>query len=160
MNMKLNVIVIIALGLSASAAWAGTYSDLAMRNAQMRAAEQTRGATVVMMRAPTGMPAQPPSGPVYYQPPQPASYHPGYARQPDNILYMLPGGTSGRPDARMVRWSYGQVNASSDPFNTWALSAQGLYVPWSTPMSGWTNSQTWNWWRERAGDAGPPPPLW
>lgn len=146
--------------LVAVGAHAQTYGEMAMRNAQMRAAEQNRGATVIVMQPPA---AGVPSGPVYYQPPA-MTYQPsysGYAPQPTgSSLYMLPGGPVGTPDPRMVRWTYGQVNASSDPYNTWALSSPGLYVPWSTPMSSWANSQSWNWWRERAGDAGPPPPLW
>jgi hypothetical protein len=78
----------------------------------------------------------------------------------NSALPMLPIGNNGMPSPRQMRWSYGQVNAASDPFNTWGLSTQGMYVPWSTPMSAWTNAQSWDWWRNRAGDAGPPPPLW
>lgn len=86
-----------------------------------------------------------------------ATAYPAYG---NSAMYMLPAGSSGLPDARQVRWSYGQVNAASDPFYVWGLRTQGMYVPWSTPMSGWTNAQSWNWWRTRAGDSGPPPPLW
>jgi hypothetical protein len=76
-------------------------------------------------------------------------------------MFMLPkGAANGLPDARQVRWSFGQVNAASDPFFVWGLRTQGMYVPWSTPMSSWTNAQSWDWWRRRAGDSGPPPPLW
>ena len=56
--------------------------------------------------------------------------------------------------------AYGQVNAASDPFFIWGLRTQGMYVPWSTPMSSWTNAQNWDWWRRRSGDSGPQPPLW
>lgn len=86
-----------------------------------------------------------------------ATAYPAYG---NTAMYMLPGIGNGLPDARQVRWSYGQVNAASDPFYVWGLRTQGMYVPWSTPMSGWTNAQSWNWWRGRAGDSGPPPPLW
>lgn len=88
---------------------------------------------------------------------------PGYAMQYPNgnsAMPMLPSGGNGIPDGRQVRWSYGQVNAASDPFYIWGLRTQGMYVPWSTPMSSWTNAQSWDWWRRRAGDSGPPPPLW
>ena len=88
---------------------------------------------------------------------------PGYGMQYPNgnsAMPMLPSGGNGIPDGRQVRWSYGQVNAASDPFYIWGLRTQGMYVPWSTPMSSWTNAQSWDWWRRRAGDSGPPPPLW
>lgn len=75
-------------------------------------------------------------------------------------LPLLPSGNHGLPATRQVRWTYGQVNASSDPFNVWGLSTPQMFVPWSTPMSGWANAQTWDWWRARAGDPGPPLPLW
>lgn len=83
--------------------------------------------------------------------------HPAYG---NTAMFMLPKGANGLPDARQVRWSFGQVNAASDPFFVWGLRTQGMYVPWSTPMSSWTNAQSWDWWRRRAGDNGPPPPLW
>lgn len=83
--------------------------------------------------------------------------HPAYG---NTAMFMLPKGANGLPDARQVRWSFGQINAASDPFFVWGLRTQGMYVPWSTPMSSWTNAQSWDWWRRRAGDSGPPPPLW
>ena len=86
-----------------------------------------------------------------------ATAYPAYG---NTARYMLPSGANGMPDPRQVRWTYGQVNAASDPFYVWGLRSQGMYVPWSTPMSGWTNSQSWDWWRNRAGDNGPAPPLW
>ena len=84
---------------------------------------------------------------------------PQVGRMPTAMPY-LPVGTQGLPTNRQTRWTYGQVNASSDPFNAWGLSTPNMFVPWSTPMSGWTNAQTWDWWRTRAGDPGPPLPLW
>ena len=83
--------------------------------------------------------------------------HPAYG---NTAMFMLPKGANGLPDARQVRWSFGQVNAASDPFFVWGLRTQGMYIPWSTPMSSWTNAQSWDWWRRRAGDSGPTPPLW
>lgn len=83
-----------------------------------------------------------------------------YPANGNTAMFMLPKGNNGLPDARQVRWSFGQVNAASDPFFVWGLRTQGMYVPWSTPMSSWTNAQSWDWWRRRAGDSGPPPPLW
>jgi hypothetical protein len=84
---------------------------------------------------------------------------PGAGRWPTALPY-LPVAANGLPAGRQVRWTYGQVNASSDPFNVWGLSTPHMFVPWSTPMSGWTNAQTWDWWRNRAGDPGPALPLW
>lgn len=55
------------------------------------------------------------------------------------------------PNAPLMLWSFGQLNAGTDPFNPYGLSTPYMNVPWSTPMAGWTNSQTWNWWRERSG---------
>ena len=83
-----------------------------------------------------------------------------YPANGNSSLFMLPKGNNGLPDARQIRWSFGQVNAASDPFYVWGLRTQGMNVPWSTPMSSWTNAQSWDWWRRRAGDSGPPPPLW
>lgn len=89
----------------------------------------------------------------------------GYAGGQPAVRYptalpLLPAGVHGLPATRQMRWTYGQVNASSDPFNVWGLSTPHMFVPWSTPMSGWANAQTWDWWRTRAGDPGPPLPLW
>ena len=61
------------------------------------------------------------------------------------------------PHGRLQVWSFGQVNSTTDPFNSAGLSTPFMFVPWSTPLSGWTNAQTWNWWRERAGVQ---PPYW
>jgi len=86
-----------------------------------------------------------------------ATAYPAYG---NTAMHMLPTGGNGLPDARQVRWTYGQANAASDPFFIWGLRTQGMYVPWSTPMSSWTNAQNWDWWRRRSGDSGPQPPLW
>lgn len=72
----------------------------------------------------------------------------------------LPTGGNGLPTGRQIQWTYGQVNASGDPFNVYGLSTPHMFVPWSTPLSGWANAQSWDWWRARAGDAGPSLPLW
>ena len=126
--------------LASSTAMAATYPELAERSARRP------------MPSPydNGNGAGPAYGGV-------ATAYPAYG---NTAMYMLPSGSNGLPDPRQVRWSYGQVNAASDPFYIWGLRTQGMYVPWSTPMSGWTNAQSWNWWRGRAGDSGPQPPLW
>lgn len=70
----------------------------------------------------------------------------------------LPFGREGRlPSPQTQIWSFGQINNTTDPFNQTGLSTPFMYVPWSTPLSGWTNAQTWNWWRERSGTRSP---LW
>jgi hypothetical protein len=169
MQIKHTLIAIIGLSLLSSATWSDTYTDLAQRNAQIRAAEQSKGATIIFLQAPPGTNPSgasgqmAPNGGLIYQPyPTRQVYQPGPMayRAPSVPLNLLPSGSVGLPDPRQIRWTYGQVNASSDPFNAWGLSNQGMYVPWSTPMSGWANSESWNWWRTRAGDSGPPPPMW
>ncbi|MDE2578251.1 MAG: hypothetical protein KGL46_05550 [Hyphomicrobiales bacterium] len=64
---------------------------------------------------------------------------------------------AGLPHGRLQVWSFGQINSTTDPFNQIGLSTPFMFVPWSTPLSGWTNAQTWNWWRERSGVQ---PPYW
>jgi len=55
------------------------------------------------------------------------------------------------PNAPLMLWSFGQINATTDPFDRYGFSTPHMRVPWSTPMAGWTNAATWNWWRERSG---------
>ena len=55
------------------------------------------------------------------------------------------------PNSPLMLWSFGQYNSGTDPYNPFGLSTPYMRVPWSTPLAGWTNSQTWNWWRERSG---------
>ncbi len=70
----------------------------------------------------------------------------------------LPFSRDGRlPGGALQVWSFGQQNSTTDPYNQWGLSTPFMFVPWSTPLSGWTNAQTWNWWRERSGIRSP---LW
>ena len=68
---------------------------------------------------------------------------------PNPYLPVAPHG--GGPHGQVQLWTFGQVNATTDPFNPWGLSTPFMFVPWSTPLSGWSNAQTWNWWRERSG---------
>ncbi len=74
-------------------------------------------------------------------PPMPASPRPYLPFAPSADL----------PQGQLQLATFGQVNSTTDPFNPWGLSTPFMFVPWSTPLSGWTNSQTWNWWRERSG---------
>ena len=55
------------------------------------------------------------------------------------------------PRERLQLETFGQINSTTDPFNPWGLSTPFMFVPWSIPLSGWTNAQAWNWWRERSG---------
>ena len=71
---------------------------------------------------------------------------------PNPFLDFGPNGPNPyRPDALLRFDTFGQVNSMTDPFNPWGLSTPFMFVPWTTPLSGWTNAQTWNWWRERSG---------
>jgi hypothetical protein len=87
-------------------------------------------------------------------PPMPLDI-PGAATLPPMItnptpwLPLSPNGA--QPHGQVQLWTFGQVNSTTDPFNPWGLSTPFMFVPWSTPLSGWTNAQTWNWWRERSG---------
>ena len=86
-----------------------------------------------------------PGGPDYRVTP----YLPPYQANPRAYLPLAPQGSE--PDVRLLLWSFGQTNSVTDPYNTLGLSTPFMFVPWSTPLSGWTNAQTWNWWRERSG---------
>ncbi len=65
--------------------------------------------------------------------------------------YLPLGPNADLPRGRTELETFGQVNSETDPFNPWGLSTPFMFVPWSTPLSGWANAQTWNWWRERSG---------
>ena len=74
------------------------------------------------------------------------------APMPASPTPFLPfGPNGGLPHGQLQLSTFGQVNSTTDPFNPWGLSTPFMFVPWSTPLSGWTNAQTWNWWRERSG---------
>ena len=135
-------VLLSALLVVSTAAMAATYPELAEQRAARRAQAIGLGNGYGNGAMPYGTNA------------------PAYPAFGNTAMPMLPKGANGVPDARQVRWSFGQVNAASDPFYVWGLRTQGMYVPWSTPMSSWTNAQSWDWWRRRAGDSGPPPPLW
>lgn len=76
-------------------------------------------------------------------------YLPAYQANPRAFLPLGPTGDV--PANPMQLWSFSQINSTTDPYNYWGLSTPYMFVPWSTPLSGWTNAQTWNWWRERSG---------
>ena len=150
MRTKRSTGLVFALLLASTAALAATYPELSERNGRRGPAiGYTNGHGGAMSRPGYAMPPSAYGGA--------ATAYPAYG---NSAMYMLPAGNNGLPDARQVRWTFGQVNAASDPFYVWGLRTQGMYVPWSTPMSSWTNAQNWDWWRRRAGDSGPPPPLW
>ena len=77
---------------------------------------------------------------------------PGMTAPPIPPTAFLPYGPAARlPNVPLQAASFQQVNSTTDPYNAWGLSTPFMFVPWSTPLSGWTNAQTWNWWRERSG---------
>lgn len=81
-----------------------------------------------------------------------AALPPSWSTPPEALLPMRDGGL---PNGAVQLWSFGQINTSTDPYNPWGLSTPFMFVPWSTPLSGWTNAQTWNWWRTRSGVRSP-----
>ncbi len=100
--------------------------------------------------------AQPPSGGPEGAPP--ADFAAPAARAvPPPTVYPPFGPYADEPRGAVRRQTFSQFNSTTDPFNPWGLSTPFMFVPWTTPLSGWTNSQTWNWWRERSGA---PPPNW
>lgn len=114
---------------------------------------------------PTPAPTCPPYCPVPQQaaPPQtvpsmpPAAARPyAYAPAPEGTPPLAPDPRVA-PGGQIPVWSYGQITTMSNPYNPWGLTTPFMYVPWSTPLSGWTNATTWNWWRERSVA---PPPNW
>jgi hypothetical protein len=100
--------------------------------------------------------AQSPSGGREGVPPSDAQGAPPPAPLPPNA-YPPYGPYAGEPRGAVRRETFGQFNSTTDPFNPWGLSTPFMFVPWTTPLSGWTNAQTWNWWRERSGA---PPANW
>ena len=74
---------------------------------------------------------------------------PAVTGSPNAYLPFAPAGEL--PHGYLQSASFGQVNSTTDPFNPWGLSTPFMFVPWSTPLSGWSNAETWNWWRERSG---------
>lgn len=87
-----------------------------------------------------------------YDAPGVAALPPGWSTPPEAMLPIRDGGL---PNGAIQLWSFGQINNSTDPYNPWGLSTPFMFVPWSTPLSGWTNAQTWNWWRMRSGVRSP-----
>ena len=82
-----------------------------------------------------------------------ASLPPSWSIPPEA---MLPFGRDAHlPGGPTQLWTFGQINQTTDPFNQAGLSTPFMFVPWSTPLSGWTNAQTWSWWRERSGARSP-----
>lgn len=79
----------------------------------------------------------------------PMPYVPPMAAAPRDYLPL--GGYADGPNGALMLWSFGQYNATTDPFNPWGYSTPYMFVPWSTPLAGWTNATAWNWWRERSG---------
>lgn len=102
-----------------------------------------------MSGGPEGIPPAPLDAPGIAQLP------PGAILPPEALLPF--GRNAGLPSGQTQIWSFGQMNNTTDPYNQAGLSTPFMFVPWSTPLSGWSNAQTWNWWRERAGVRSP---LW
>ena len=76
---------------------------------------------------------------------------PGFGPPVAPPAYPPSGPAGSAPGGPLQLATFQQVNSTTDPYNAWGLSTPFMFVPWSTPLSGWTNAQTWNWWRERSG---------
>ena len=151
---------VLAVALSAPPASAATFGELSGAPSQGNAGLSTYGAGPYATSPSTVCPpycvpgvAAGPGGPEGTLPGQSnyraTPYLPPYQANPRAYLPIAPYGDG--PDVRLQLWSYGQTNSVSDPYNMLGLSTPFMFVPWSTPLSGWTNAQTWNWWRERSG---------
>jgi hypothetical protein len=100
--------------------------------------------------SPLGMEGRPPAA---YDAPGAASAPPAWSVPPEALLPMTRDGSL--PNGALQMGTFGQINTTTDPYNPWGLSTPFMFVPWSTPLSGWTNAQTWNWWRTRSGVRSP-----
>lgn len=96
-------------------------------------------------------PPQPPGGGAEGQIPPPLNA-PGAATLPPPVGPAMPlGPIADLPMGTQQLWTFGQINSTTDPFNPWGLSTPYMFVPWSTPLAGWANTENWNWWRNRSG---------
>jgi hypothetical protein len=155
---------VLLAGLLPAPAGAATFAELSGSPAgasSMAGAPSPYGVPGPYAPAPYASSACPPNC-LPGQPPQNAGAEGVYPGSFDALPYIPPyqlnpraflplGPTGDLPANPMQLWSFSQINSTTDPFNTWGLSTPYMFVPWSTPLSGWTNAQTWNWWRERSG---------
>lgn len=152
MTACLPTLLATAVALAAPVATAATFGELsqAAPAALVAAAPAPTCPPYCAPRPPAtegALPSAPPGAQPYVSVPAPVPMgYPPFGAGPGTA----PGGP-------LPAWSFGQINAMSNPYNPWGLSTPFMYVPWSTPMSGWTNAATWNWWRERSGA---PPGNW
>lgn len=153
-------LAVIALTFILSTAQAATFGELTA--SPMTANGMPAGQGVGPYAAPPGLPCPPncylaqpaiSGGPEGMPPSNPNVANPAFipfiAAHPRARLPY--GDYADLPHAQVQLWSFGQVNSGTDPYNPWGFSTPHMFVPWSTPLSGWTNANTWNWWRERSG---------
>ena len=150
MTLCLPTLLVSAVALSAAGATAATFGELSQAAPQPAPVTAAPAPTCPPYCAPAAegaLPSAPPGAQPYVSVPAPVPMgYPPFGAGPGTA----PGGP-------LPAWSFGQINSMSNPYNPWGLSTPFMYVPWSTPMSGWTNAATWNWWRERSGA---PPGTW
>lgn len=131
---------------------AGTYGDLAGR------AVSPRGAPVYIpaaMGTPTNLGGQPMSfGPAvggYYEtgvyPPPSFGYPFATYPMPEYTPYAR---SQHLPPPQLQAWSFSQLRTTTNPYFGWGLYTPYMWVPWSTPLSSWSNAVTSEWWRTRA----------
>lgn len=148
--------VLAAVGAAATATQAATFGELAGGGGQ-GGPVYAAGPYVAAPGASCPPDCYHPQSPIYGGPegalPDAAGsampYMPPAAANPRAFLPL--DGNGDTPNDQLRLWSFGQVNATTDPFDPAGLSTPYMYVPWSTPLSGWSNAATWNWWRERSG---------
>jgi len=153
MRIARSALVALTVALAATAAPAATFGELgAPAPYPMPAAGPYAPAPVPtcppecptpMFGGPEGTPPGAAVGPNVYDTWSSMARNPG--------AYLPVDGHGAGPHGQIELWSFGQMNSTTDPFNPWGLSTPYMFVPWSTPMSAWSNAQTWNWWRERSG---------
>jgi hypothetical protein len=146
------LVALAAIATMIAGAHAATFGDLAGGRAEPPAygpANAAPGGASTWLGGPQGAFPQPLDAPASAQVP------PGGWTPPQAYLPFGPAGDL--PNRRLQVWSFGQTNSTTDPFNMAGLSTPFMFVPWSTPLSAWSNAQTWNWWHERAGVQ---PPYW
>lgn len=160
MRQRFILILVLAAGLAPSAGTAATFGEMSNggpangQGAMMPGYSAGPYATAPGMACPPWCAA--PQGPTFGGPegvlpgdPQAQPFIP--ALNADPRLGLPLGAYGDLPHTQLQLSTFGQVNSTTDPYNQWGLSTPFMFVPWSTPLTGWTNSQTWNWWRERSG---------
>ncbi|MGV6820500.1 MAG: hypothetical protein ACWA5T_08385 [Parvularcula sp.] len=145
-------ISICLLGCWGTGGFAGTYGDLAGRAVSAQGAPVYIPVAVGPSSYPSGNPMG--SGPAgrsgfadgFYPPP---SFGYPFATYP--MPEYTPYAQAQRlPPPQLQTWSYSQLRTTTNPYFGWGLYTPYLWMPWSTPLTSWSNAVTSEWWRTRA----------